>query len=904
MRVVDLAEELRVSSEDILALLRAMGIPVPGGDAPVSDADVARVLARVERERRSGKKNVADAVQAAVEESQGPARRRRRRREDDPPPEPVAEPEDVEAESPADEEGTLDDVASETPTSVEGASEEVPSAEPDSTEPALDVSAEPELPVAEAPPAPEAASKPEEGEKEEDEGTKPKRRLKMPEAGPAPAASASPTPTAERIVPRRARPEGAEGETPAAAAAARPTPAASAGPGGQVRIQADGFTADGRKKVKKKGKKRQRVDQDAVQDNITRVMAELKGGSKKRRKKGSSGPSREEREAQVEADREVAEREAKTVKVNEFLTVAELSELIDVSSTELVGAAFKNLGLMVTINQRLDFDQLELLLDAFNFRAEREESYAGEEEVIEEEEDASTLVHRPPVVTVMGHVDHGKTLLLDSIRKTNVIAGESGGITQHIGAYHVELDDGRTISFLDTPGHAAFTAMRARGADVTDIVVLVVAADDSVMPQTIEAISHARNAGVPLVVAINKVDLPAANAGKVKQELLQHGVTLEEFGGDTLSAEVSAKTGKGIDDLLERILLQAEVLELQANPDRDAVGTVIEAKLDIGKGPVVTVLVTRGTLRVGDAFVCGKFEGKVRALLDERGKPVPEVRPGIPVQVLGSSGVPQAGDTLQVMESVRAGEVAQTRQRLEREKQLRIRERGVKLGDLAHYMKEGKVVTLPIVVKADVDGSVQAVADSLEQLSTAEVKVEIIHRAVGAVNESDVLLAETAGAVIISFRVRPDANARLLAEQNEVEIHQYDVIYEAVDDITRAMEGLLSPEERERIVGVAEVREVFKVSKVGTVAGCYVTQGTMDRKGRARLIRDGSVVYTGEIESLKRFKDDVKEVREGFECGIGIANFNDIKVGDVIECFQIDQVARTLAGSGSASGKG
>ncbi|MEX2294686.1 MAG: translation initiation factor IF-2, partial [Gemmatimonadota bacterium] len=663
-----------------------------------------------------------------------------------------------------------------------------------------------------------------------------------------------------------------------------------------MRIQADGFTPDGRKKVKKKGKKRQRVDQDAVQDNITRVMAELKGGGKKRRKKGAGGPTREEREAQEEEDRVVAEQEAKTVKVNEFLTVAELSELIDVSSTELVGAAFKNLGLPVTINQRLDFDQLELLLEAFNFRAVREEGYADAEEGEElEEDDPSELVARPPVVTVMGHVDHGKTLLLDSIRKTNVVAGESGGITQHIGAYHVVLDDGRTISFLDTPGHAAFTAMRARGADVTDIVVLVVAADDSVMPQTVEAISHARNAGVPIVVAINKVDLPSANAMKVKQELLKHGVTLEEFGGDVLSAEVSAKSGKGIDELLEKILLQAEVLELSANPDRDATAAVIEAKLDVGKGPVVTVLVMRGTLRVGDAFVCGKFDGRVRAMLDERGKSLKEARPGIPALVLGVAGVPQAGDTLQVLDAVRAGEVAQTRQRLEREKQLRIRERGVKLGDLAHYMREGKVVTLPIVVKADADGSVQAVSDSLEQLSTPEVKVEIIHRGVGAVNESDVLLAETAGAIIICFRVRPDANARVLAERDGVEIHLYDVIYEAVDDITKAMEGLLSPEEREKITGVAEVRELFRISKVGTIAGCYVTHGTIDRKGKVRIIRDGSVVYTGDIVSLKRFKDDVKEVREGFECGIGIANFNDLKVGDLIESFIVEEFARTLA---------
>jgi len=923
MRVVELAENLRVSTRDVLALLRAMGIPVPDGDAPVSDADVARVLARVERERRAGKKDVSGAVQAAIEESQTPTRRRRRRRvEDASVEEPPVEEAPIEASAEEDDAAPTPEVVAET-----GDPDPVTDTAPSATEgaPELDGSETPEPePLAEAPePSPEdgGAARPapaktdpasvaagEPGDPGTEEEPRPKRRLRMPEMGAAGAAgaAASAKPALRKARPDTAEPKVAKEPVPAPAPTPAPTPtpltpAASAGPGGQVRIQADGFTADGRKKGKKKGKKRQRVDQDAVQDNIQRVMAELKGGGKKRRKKGSAGPSREEREAHEEVVRQQIAEEARTVRVNEFLTVAELSELIDVPSTELVGAAFKNLGLMVTINQRLDFDQLELLLDAFNFRAVREEDYSGAEAGIEEEpEDPEKLVPRPPVVTVMGHVDHGKTLLLDSIRNTNVVAGESGGITQHIGAYHVQLDDGRTISFLDTPGHAAFTAMRARGADVTDLVVLVVAADDSVMPQTIEAISHAKNAGVPLIVAINKVDLPAANPNRVKQALLQHDVTLEEFGGDVLSAEVSAKVGTGIDDLLEKILLQAEILDLQADPTREAHATVIESKLDVGKGAVVTVLVRKGTLRVGDAFVCGKYDGKVRAMLDERGNPVSEVPPGLPVQILGSGGVPQAGDTLQVMDSDRAGEIAQTRQRLEREKQLRIRERGVKLGDLAHFMRDGEVVTLPLIIKGDVDGSVQAVSDSLAQLSTPEVKVEIIHRGVGAVNESDVLLAETARAIIIAFGVRPDTNARLLAEKSDVEIHLYNVIYEAVDDITKAMEGMLSPEERERILGVAEVREVFKITKVGTVAGSYVREGVIDRKGKARLVRDGSVVYVGEIDSLKRFKDDVKEVREGFECGIGIAKFNDVKVGDVIECFVVEEFARTLTGTSAA----
>jgi translation initiation factor IF-2 len=553
------------------------------------------------------------------------------------------------------------------------------------------------------------------------------------------------------------------------------------------------------------------------------------------------------------------------------------------------------MGLMVTINQRLDFDQIELLLEEFGFTAVRETEYAAEEVTEEIEDDEADLRPRPPVVTVMGHVDHGKTKLLDQIRSANVVAGEAGGITQHIGAYHVELPDGRSLTFLDTPGHAAFTAMRARGADVTDIVVLMVAADDSVMPQTIEAISHARNAGVPLVVAINKIDLPSANAGKVKQELLQHDVTVEEFGGEVLNAEISAKNNIGIDDLLEKILLQAEMLELKANPDRDAVGAVIESRLDVGKGPVITVLVQSGTLRVGDSFICGLFDGRVRAMLDERGKPVEEAGPGVPVQVLGAAGVPQAGESFAVRSAEMAAEIAGNRQRLEREKQLRIKERGFKLGDFSQLLASGEVSTLPLIIKGDVDGSVQALSDSLEQLSTDEVKVEIIHRGVGAINESDVILAGPASAVILGFRVRPDANARSLAERDGVDVHVFDVIYEAVDQVRAALEGMLAPERREKIIGSAEVRETFKIQKVGTIAGCHVTEGTIQRKAKARLIRDGIVVYDGEFSSLKRFKDDVKEVRDGLECGIGIANFNDVKVGDVIECYQVEEIARTLA---------
>jgi len=873
MQVFELADDLKVETEALIALLRQMGIPVADEDATITDGQMAKVLAKVERERRAGHKDPSEAVRAALEEaspSSGKRRRRRRKEDVEPEPEPEQESEEEVVEAAAEEEPV-----------AEAASEEPEADEPEDDEEEFED--EPVEAVADEPEADEEpAAEPVAEASEPDEAVAASAEVsetEAPKPTPAPARAGAPDGPVRTI----RRPT--------------PAPAASAGPGGQVRIQAEGYTPDGRRKRKekgKKGKKRAGVDQDEVQSNIQRVMAELKGGGKKRRRKGQK-LSAEEQEAQDEQERQEEERERTTVRVNEFLTVAELAELMDVPSTEIIGSAFKNLGLLVTINQRLDFDQIEMLLDEFGFTAVREEEYGAEPEIEEEEDAEEDLKPRSPVVTVMGHVDHGKTLLLDRIRNTNVVAGEAGGITQHIGAYHVQLPDDRSVTFLDTPGHAAFTAMRARGADVTDIVILLVAADDSVMPQTIEAISHAKNAGVPMIVAINKVDLPAADPGRVKQQLLQHSVNVEDFGGEVMSAEVSAKTGAGIDDLLEKVLLQAEMLELKANPDRDAQGTVIEAQLDIGKGPVVSVLVQRGTLRVGDSFICGLYDGRVRAMLDERGHPVQEAGPSTPVQVLGSSGVPQAGDTFQAMDAVQAAEIATNRQRLDREKQLRIRERGVKLGDFGALVQAGKVSTLPLVIKGDVDGSVQAVADALEQLGTDEVQVEIIHRGVGAINESDVLLAQTAGAVIIGFRVRPQTAARQEAEKNEVDVHIYDVIYEAVDDVRAALEGMLSPEKKEHVEGTAEVRETFKVTKVGTIAGCYVSEGRIDRKGHARVIRDGIVVYDGEIASLKRFKDDVKEVRESFECGIGIANFNDVKVGDIIECYTVEEVARTLA---------
>jgi len=641
----------------------------------------------------------------------------------------------------------------------------------------------------------------------------------------------------------------------------------------------------------RRGKKGRRVDQEQVSANISRTMRQMGSGPARRRGGRDDAAER----AELEAMRaEIAEREKKTVRVNEFITVSELADILKVPATQIVSFAFKHLGLMVTINQRMDFDQIELIASEFGFEAVREEEYAAAP-AEEPQEDVGLLAPRPPVVTIMGHVDHGKTSLLDYIRRANVVAGEAGGITQHIGAYHVGLPDGRTITFLDTPGHEAFTAMRARGAQVTDIVVLVVAADDAVMPQTIEAISHAKNAGVPMIVAINKCDLPAANPMKVRQDLLQHGVVLEDFGGTTLASEISAKKGTGVPELLEQILLQAEILDLKANPDRRATGSVVEAQLDQGKGAVATILVQTGTLRVGDDFICGLHSGRVRALLDERGKPVKEAGPAIPVQVLGLTGVPMAGDQfIAVADAAEAREIAQRRERLDREARSRRTAKGaVSLEDFMASSGEGKR-QLKLLIKADQGGPAEALADALQQLSNEEVQVEVVARAVGAVTESDILLAKASGAIIIGFHVRPDTKARAAADREGVEIKLYRIIYEAVADVRAALEGMLRPEEKEVIVGEAEVRETFKVPKIGVIAGCFVRSGLMNRQGRVRVVRDGIEVYDGTLASLRRFKDDVKEVKEGYECGIGIENFNDLKVGDVIELYRTESVARSL----------
>ncbi len=938
LRVSDLAADFGISSDEVMSMLRSMDVVVRSHLTPLTDDQISRARARWEREKRSRAQKAAESPAAAAKsrrrgsaaaeataakEKKKPAVTSRAKKKVE---EPAPEPEPAEAHKvrrrraapPAPEPAPV--VADATPV------EPPPAAMPSAPAPQAEASAEPVVEAMPAPvvvvetPAP-AASEP----RQRDAAAAPAA------ASAAPATPRAPTPTPLPMPPRVARPlapptppsvsssgapaadrprprpvvPGAPRGRPATAGGGRmgppPRPIASAAPGGGLsggrredRGRGPGTAAPPQTPSsgprRKKGKRGQ-VDQEAVSSNISRTMREMRGAPGKRRRDDSG---REELEAIRAA---VAEQEKKTVHVNEFITVNELADILKIPATQIVSFAFKHLGLMVTINQRMDFDQIELIAGEFGFIAVREAEYAAAPTEAKVEDTPEQLEFRPPVITIMGHVDHGKTSLLDFIRKANVVAGEAGGITQHIGAYHVTLANGKHITFLDTPGHQAFTAMRARGAQVTDIVVLVVAADDSVMPQTIEAISHARNAGVPMIVAINKIDLPAANALKVKQELLNHSVVLEEFGGTTLHTEVSAKKGTGVPALLEQLLLQAEILDLKANPNRKASGTVVEAQLDAGKGPVATVLVQNGTLRVGDDFICGLYSGRVRALLDERGKTVKSAGPAIPVQVLGLTGVPMAGDQfIAVADASEAREIAQRRERLDREARSRRTAKGaVSLEDfMSQAGGAGEKRTLKLLIKADQGGPAEALADALQQLSNEEVQVEVVQRSVGAITESDILLAKASGAVIVGFHVRPDNKARQSAERAGVDIKLYKIIYEAVADVKAALEGLLRPEEKETVLGEAEVREVFKVSKVGAIAGCSVRSGAVTRQGKVRVIRNGVEVYSGTIGSLRRFKDDVKEVKEGFECGIGVENFNDVKVGDLIECFRMDSVARTL----------
>jgi translation initiation factor IF-2 len=643
---------------------------------------------------------------------------------------------------------------------------------------------------------------------------------------------------------------------------------------------------------KRKRIKRFEIDEKEVKAAIKKTLLSMddsvaSGRASARKKK------RREREAEEERRLEEKSQEQKTIVVNEFIAVSELANLMGVPVSDVI-QKFIELGLMVSINQRLDVDTITLVADEFGFDVRFQEEYTSE--ALEDfEDEPDTLKQRPPIVTIMGHVDHGKTSLLDYIRRTNVVAGESGGITQHIGAYKVDVGNGKNITFLDTPGHEAFTAMRARGAQLTDIVVLIIAADDAVMPQTIEAINHAQAANVPIVIAINKIDKPGANSDKIKQQLADRKILVEDWGGKYQCVEVSAKTGLNVDNLLEVILLEAELLDLKANPDRNARGTVVESELDKGRGITGTILVQKGTLRIGDPFVAGIYQGKVRAMFDERGNKVDEAPPATPVLVLGFEGAPQAGDTFVVIESERqAREIGIKRQQLKREQDQK-QVHHITLEEIGKQISIGGVKELPLIVKGDVDGSVEALSDSLMKLSNEEVVVRVIHKGVGGISESDVLLADASDAIIIGFHVRPHLNARKLAETQNVDIRLYNVIYDAINEVKAALEGLLSPVISEEVTATLEIRDTFKVPKIGTVAGCYVQEGKISRNSKVRLIRDGIVIHTGEIASLKRFKDDVREVDAGYECGLNIANYNDIKVGDVIEAYKIVETKKKLA---------
>ena len=647
----------------------------------------------------------------------------------------------------------------------------------------------------------------------------------------------------------------------------------------------------------RKGGQRQAVakvepTEEEIQKQVRETLEKLQGKTNKGKGAKYRREKRDLHRQQSEKELELQEKESKLLKVTEFVTVNEVATMMDVSTTEIISACM-SLGMMVTLNQRLDAETLSIVAEEFGYDVEF--VTAEIEESIEVEEDApEDLEHRAPIVTVMGHVDHGKTSLLDYIREENVIAGESGGITQHIGAYGVTLESGQKMTFLDTPGHEAFTAMRARGAQVTDIAIIVVAADDDIMPQTKEAISHAQAAGVPIVFAINKIDKPTANPDKIKEGLAGMNLLVEDWGGKIQSHDISAKTGQGVTELLEKVLLEAELLELKANPDRLSSGTVVEAFLDKGRGYVSTILVQNGTLQVGDFVLAGTCSGKVKAMQDERGKNIKKAGPATPISILGLDGAPQAGDKFNVLEDEReAKQIATKRSQLQREQSVRT-QRHITLDEIGRRIALGDFKELNIILKGDVDGSVEALTDSFQKLSTDEIQVNIIHKGVGAITESDVLLASASDAIIIGFNVRPMGNARIVADKEEIDIRTYSIIYDAINDLKDAMEGMLSPEMKEEVTGNAEIRETFKISKIGTIAGCMVTSGKIFRNSRIRLIRDGVVVFTGELASLKRFKDDVKEVSKGYDCGLQVKNYNDIRIGDLIEAFQEVAVKKKL----------
>lgn len=666
-------------------------------------------------------------------------------------------------------------------------------------------------------------------------------------------------------------------------------PGQGAGPGGGG--GADRFKKGNFKKGAKPIVKAEPTEEE-IQNQVRETLAALKSKGKSSRSKYR----RERREAvseKLQREFEQQEESKKVLKLTEFVTVSELATMMNVPVTDVISTCM-SIGMMVSINQRLDSETLSLLAEEYGYTVEFVSADIEESVQQEDEDSPGDLVERPPIVTVMGHVDHGKTSLLDYIRRENVIAGEAGGITQHIGAYSVHLENGKTITFLDTPGHEAFTAMRARGAQVTDIAIIVIAADDAVMPQTVEAINHAQAAGVPMVFAFNKIDKDGANADRIREQLAAMNILVEDWGGKYQCQEISAKKGLHVHDLLEKVLLEAEMLDLKANPDKNARGTIIEASLDKGRGYTSTLLVQSGTLHVGDILLAGSYFGRVKAMFNERGHNVAEAGPSTPVSLLGLNGAPSAGDSFLVMDDEReVKNIALRRQQLQREQSIRTQRRRT-LEEIGEILQKGDYHEINLIIKGDVDGSVEALADSLLKLSTSNVAINVIHKSVGQITESDVLLATASDAVIIGFQVRPSSQARKRAENEGVQIRLYSIIYDAINDMKAAMEGMLKPKIEEQVVCNIEVREVFKISKVGTIAGCYVLDGTVTRNTKVRLIRDGIVVHSGTLGSLKRFKDDVREVKAGFECGLNIDNFNDIQVGDIIEGYEEVEVARKL----------
>ena len=936
-KLFQVAKELNLSSGTITEFLQKKGHEVRGPNTPISDEVYEEILQRFAHEKKIAEKLHKRRMQKAQEEARAHAEKATAEVEtpEAKEEEPVAEAEPAQPEAQPAAEATTEETAApaETPETEEQpavaeAETEVETPEPVAEEPEVTetpVEAAPEAEAMETAEAVETAVEPEPVEEKTEEKPKPKvgdiidhpgaerykkelerrereKRERQKEAlkrikksgkkaleekkkGEKPAAEAAEVKGKDKKKEKKKHKETPEEREARRKKAFEMIRKESQRLKKELRVTDEEEEVLPKEPKKKRSKKKKVVDQKEVEESLKKTLAEIRDTStgKKRRKKVKT---------KTETGEEIEEN---VIKVSEFITTQELAEIMDVPATEIIKKCLE-LGLIVTINQRLDLDTIKLLAEEFGYKVEEEEEFASEiiEEIAEEKDNPEDLQPRPPVVTIMGHVDHGKTSLLDYIRNTNVVAGEAGGITQHIGAYEVELEDGRKITFLDTPGHEAFTAMRARGAQVTDIVVLVVAADDRVMPQTEEAIDHAKAAGVPIVIAINKIDKPNADPQAIRQQLAERNILVEDWGGPYQVAEVSAKTGQGVDDLLEKILLEAEMLDLKANPNKKARGVVLEARLDKGKGPIATVLIQEGTLKVGDIFVVGQHWGRVRALLNERNQRVESAGPSTPVQVLGIDGVPEAGDRFIVLnDEKKAREIAQRRQQIHRE-QMYHQKKGLTLDEFSRRMKEGEAKELKILVKADVDGSAQALADALTQLSVDEVKVDVIRRAVGPITETDVLFASASESIIIGFHVRPTAKAKELAEREHVDIRLYRVIYEAIDDVKKALEGMLEPVEREVVLGTAEVRQVFKISRVGTVAGCYVLNGKIVRNARVRLIRNDVEIYEGRLSSLKRFKEDVREVAAGYECGLTIENYNDIKVGDIIEAFEIVQESKTL----------